>query len=369
MPNLIPEKRLDKNGVLTTKHVRATPRTPAMRRTPPAPTLAASSKGLKLRPAQTQQREQFFSSFTYDARRSMEARRTGDRDYQFTASDTEVYDVLSVTHGGNALVLLALGIRSADDARAYLLKNGEGDLLTDNSELVQEMLKRNISPQYYLENTNTSAGTVRFDSPFLADAIEFSTIKSLEDSFHRSETRALILDGEITLADIKTIGASRLKNFDRLRGISDTLRDYHKGNLDCSIEDIKDFVTRANDEGLVLGHFKSAVHLLRNFDREKMDEVKDLRTFAAIFNPKVKDLKAEAHRAHYASLLMDGLAAAEVPRSARYFGAEFPKDVETLRSAGIEAKDAYPLMNDGMTAQQVVGVLNGVNVAVSEGWL
>lgn len=49
MTHLVPEKRVDKNGVLTTKHVRATPTTPSSRTAIPAPTVASKPTITKAR--------------------------------------------------------------------------------------------------------------------------------------------------------------------------------------------------------------------------------------------------------------------------------------------------------------------------------
>lgn len=372
MVHLIPEKRVDKNGVARIKHVRATPRTSSLTKAPPAPRLTPAAKGLKLRPSQIEQRKQTFSGFAYDAHTSMAKRRKtprGDEPYEFTASEAEIYDVLSVAHSGDAMVLMELGVRTADEARDYLTKFGETDLIVDNGELTGEMLKRNIAPKDYLNATNTSAKQVDFRAPFFADQIEFDSIQSFSSSFRRDLTRRHIYEGNLSLADIKFIGVSNLKKYDRLRGMHDTLIEYHKGKIDCSIEDMKSFVVRANNEQLVLGHFKDAVHLLRNLDRESIDEIESLSTFASLFNEKEEDIVAETNRAHYATVLLEGMEKTGGERSGRYWAYDFPRDVDTLRSAGISVKDAIPLMSEGMSAQQVVGVLNGVSVAVSEGWL
>jgi hypothetical protein len=380
MNNLTPEKRLDKNGVLTTKHVRAVGKPVAVRRQTPAPTLgeAGKKKKVKLRPKQVEQRYRnfHFHPVVDGDKRLLDGRPV--QDPIFTASDAEIFDVLSVTDSANAILLLEKDIRSADEARAYLREMDAGDLIRDYSGLMNEMLARNVSPE------DTSDAILRLDlhlarrpnqsdySENYPDTIEFLSASAFENMRGRTNFMKDILEGRISFGDIKAIGTTRLKPFDRLYFLRDILARKQSGERDFDTDDMKRFLDKSSTSGLVQGHFKSVIHLFDELGMEGVDKLDDLKSFSSYFWEEMKnddeDTRFLVERSLYFAQLSEALQNGP-ERSGRYWGKEFQQDASLLRNSGIEIEDATRLMGEGMTAQQVVGVVNGIEAAVSDGWL
>jgi hypothetical protein len=380
MSNLIPEKRLDKNGVLTTKHVRAAGKPAVTKRQAPAPTLGGSGKkSVKLRPKQTEQRHRnfHFHPVIDGDKRLLTGRPV--QDPVFAASDAEIYEVLSVTDSANAILLLEKGIRSADEARAYLRKIDAGDLTRDYSDLMDDMLSRNVSPE------DTANGMLRLDlhiarrpnqndySANYPDTIEFLSLSAFESMRGRTNFMNDILEGRVNIGDIKAIGTTRLKVYDRLYFLRDILARKQSGERDFEIDDMKKFLDKSSKSGLVQGHFKSVIHLFDELGMEGVDKLDDLKTFSSHFWEEMKndeeDTKFLVERSLYVAQLSEALQGGPIERSGRYWAEGFSEDAVILRDAGVEIEDAARLMNEGMTAQQVIGVVNGIETAVADGWL
>lgn len=379
MSNLIPEKRLDKNGVLTTKHVRAAGKPAVAKRQAPAPTLGESGKKkAKLRPKQVEQR---YRNFHFHPVIDGDKRLLAGRPVQdpiFTASDAEIYDVLSVTDSANAILLLEKDVRSAEEARVYLRKMDAGDLIRDYSGLMDEMLARNVSPE------DTSNALLRLEvhhklrpnqidySANHPDTIEFLSTSAFENMRGRTNFMKDILEGRINFGDIKAIGTTRLKPYDRLYFLRDILARKQSGERDYDTDDIKKFLDKSSASGLVQGHFKSVIHLFDELGMDGVDKLDDLKTFSSHFWEEVKNDEESTRflveRSLYFAQLSEALQNGP-ERSGRYWGKDFKEDATLLRNSGVEIDDATRLMSEGMTAQQVVGVVNGIETAVADGWL
>jgi hypothetical protein len=380
MSNLIPEKRVDKNGVLKTKHVRAAGKPAVTKRQAPAPTLGGSSRTpVKLRPKQVVQRYRNFHFHpVIDADKRLLAGRPV-KDPIFTASDVEIYEVFSATDSANAILLLENGVRSADEARAYLRKIDAGDLIRDYSSLMDDMLSRNVSPE------DTSNGMLRLDlhiarrpnqndySANYPDTIEFLSLSAFENMRGRTNFMNDILEGRINFGDIKDIGTTRLKVFDRLYFLRDILARKQSGERDFDIDDMKKFLDKSGKSGLVQGHFKSVIHLFDEMGIEGVNKLDDLKTFSSYFWEEMKndeeDTRFLVERSLYFAQLSEALQNGPTERSGRYWGQGFKQDAALLRDSGVKIEDAIRLMNEGMSAQQVAGVSNGMETAVADGWL
>lgn len=380
MSNLIPEKRLDKNGVLTTKHVRALGKPVASRRQAPAPNLGGvSKKAIKARPKQLEQRRRDFgSNHIIDGdKRLLTGRPTGSS--AFTASDAEIYDVLSASSYVNALILLEKGIRTGDEARQYLEKINAGELISDNSALMNEMCVRNIAPEVAtdamlrLEVHRELRPSETDYSANYADTIEFLSISSFENMRGRTAFMQDILQGRISLGDIKAIGVTRLKVYDRLYFLRGILSRKQSGGKDFDVDDMKKFLDKCSDSNLVQGHFKTVIHLFDVSGMDGVDKLDDLKTFSSYFWEEMKndseESKALVERALYFAQLSEAIQSSGLEKNGRYWAEGFSKDAELLLSTGVKIEDAMRLMSEGLSAQQVAGVSNGMEAAVADGWL
>lgn len=380
MSNLIPEVRVNKNGVPVTKHVSSAGKPAVSRRDAPAPTLSGSSrKTVKLRPKQAEQR---YRNFHFQPVIDGDKRLLAGRPVQdpiFTASDAEIFDVFSATDASNAVLLLEKGIRSADEARSHLRKIDAGDLIRDYSGLMDEMLARNVSPE------DTADGVLRLDvhlarrpnqndySANYPDTIEFLSLSAFENMRGREHFMKDILEGRINFGDIKAIGTTRLKPYDRLYFLRDILARKQSGNREFDTDDMKKFLDKSSDSGLVQGHFKSVIHLFDEMGMEGVDKLNDLKSFSSYFWEEMKndeeDTRFLVERSLYFAQLSEGIQSGPIERSGRYWGEGFREDAALLRDTGVDVNDAIRLMNEGISARQVAGVANGMETAVADGWL
>jgi hypothetical protein len=92
---LVPEKRVDKNGVLTTKHVRAGTKTVTPLPSMPAPVTPSAAPQQKMSAAQRKQKPREYSLAMYDSDIELNGTVQGGK-LIFSASNAEMLDVLSV---------------------------------------------------------------------------------------------------------------------------------------------------------------------------------------------------------------------------------------------------------------------------------
>lgn len=383
MSNLIPERRVNKNGVAVTKHVRAQA-SATLDKTPPAPSLRRNDSGKeKLRPGQLEQRVRSFSPLKNDADRLLMQGHTGM--FTFTSSDKEIYDVMSVTRAGDAMALLEKGVRTSEEALDVLARNGLEHRQRDRSELMQELLKRNIAP----EKTTKAFSMLDIDREYWAnpherdtnhypDVIEYLSIESYKDMYGSDDIKNLILSGDISFSDIKDIGAGRLRKSDRLYHLRATLTRHNSGKTTFTNDDLKRFLDKCDADGVVGIHFHSALVLFELLGADSVDRLEDAKSFssrfrqgAKVFFEDIEGLREETEAEFYAALLMEGMERyeASAQKSGRYWAQEFPQEVQILRGAGVKVDDAIPLLGSGMSAQQAAGVMNGTETVISEGWL
>lgn len=381
MSNLIPEKRLDKNGVLTTKHVRAAGKPVVSRRQAPAPSIGGSfRKAPKLTPKQKEQRyRNFHFQPVADADKRLLAGRA-PHDPIFTASDAEIYDVLSVTNPGNATLLLEKGVRNADEAVAYLEKLGAEDLLRDHSGLMNEMISRRVSPEdtvngmLYLDVHMALRPGQEDHSANYPDTIEFLSMTAFERTRGRAKIKDDILAGRINVEDIKSIGVTRLKPYDRLHFVREMLVRKQSGERDFDIEEMKAFLDKSTKSGLSQGHFKEVIHLFDELGGEGVEKLNDLKSYTGLLWTEEKRYEDEeigslVRRTLFFAQLSERLQNGPIQRSGRYWASEFKEDAMLIYQSGVNIEDAIRLMNDGYDARKVAGIVNGMEPAVSDGWL
>jgi len=371
---LVPEKRVDKNGVLTTKHVRATSRTRKEGLSVPAPSLVSAApsthskgtqKAYKPRPSQTTQKQRRFDS-NYakcheNLKSSEEYGETWGRsiDFLFTASEAEMYSVLSVASAGDALRLLDHGFRTADDAVKYMRRKGAKDAIIDLRELAEGAFQRGISSENFMLRIDTM---LKDDSPYILDTLELASIASISDQSYGT-IQNKVLGGKIKLDDIKYLGPSKLKSYDRLRSTEPALTRLNEPDPKFTIDDLKTLVERANVEGSKNREFRIAVDHLIEDGAEAINDAESLDFFYRV---------TLSHRFPRADRFE------RIAYETKFFKtyqrkAGFPAGTELamrLRDAGVPADEAARLMNEGMSERAVIGVvMQGTEKPLAEGWL
>lgn len=282
--------------------------------------------------------------------------------YTLTCSDVEAYDVLSVVQGKNAILLLAVGVRSRDGALEFLASHGLDDLIVDNSALAQEALNRNIPAKPTLEFSSSNMIKYAKSPESFMDAVEANGVRVLREMTKYPTVPEMVLQGQISLSDIKYIGATRLVKASRdTREVTDFLRDIHRGKAPFSIMMMKKVIimTEKLDRQciftplrmakrfgaeLILGlrYFDRAVSINRNFDSRgyTMDEQGRILSF-------FDDLLH--YRSDHAMFTVE--------------------DVFTMFDSGVSGKEAAKGLNEGKTALQVSAIAQDVAPVISTGWL
>lgn len=155
MSNLIREKRLDKNGVLTTKLVRAESKSASPKKSLPAP--FALSPKVNLSDHQRGYLESLEKERSHrvepeewrdDADAALRSLCSGMKlPKKLKCTDAEIMDVLGVVSEENVLPLMSAGVRSAKQAKKLLKANGLDRLLTDNESQVKNLVKWAMHPR------------------------------------------------------------------------------------------------------------------------------------------------------------------------------------------------------------------------------
>lgn len=379
MTHLVPEKRLDRNGRLVTKHVRADAVAAPQRSSLPAPSPGGTApkrgreKAFKPR---VNQLEQYIQShrlihFKSDAPLATDEERADYSSHtSFYANDVEFYDVLSATTStGNALELMMKGVRTAEQAREYLSTHGADHLIADRSELTQEALKRNISPHNFITAYEKLTPEER-ESEFLLDAIEFMGT-SLNEGLNGS-LKNDIIKGEIAYADIKALGITKLKSHSRGSALSSVLWNLNKGGTDYTIEDIRELLDRAIAEKATHSLLTFAADTLHYDGPENLRKIKSLDALDTEHYSYVRSDQASAHdgktRQHvYALMTYAAQVKAHISRGL------FGKSVfltDDFYEAGIPVEIAADVINAGGTVPQAKAIHEeGIENSLSGGWL
>lgn len=379
MNNLIPEQRADKNGNLVTRHVRATPKQGAGRTVMPQPSLGTSiaSKGAKkpFKPREKQITQYNAShnvdSYPFDQRlvtdeeEKAEERARQNRYYSayyvFKASEVEVYDVLSVAPVGEALRMLSRGVRTADEARTYLTEHGAADLILDRRDQMNEALEKNVS---HYDFVSKSESLLEFEkSPHLIDCVRFAS-SSLNEGLNGT-VGYQIASGEISFEDIKAVGITKLKSYDRLYPLVDAFKALNANEGDYTVEGLKELVVRAANEDLK-SHFNYVCRLMKEIGLRETLSFKSLDNVANSYlaykiAPGSNRYGGDAlKRAVYSARLNDGL-----PNSTRSttFSDQF-------FDAGIPVETVVDVVSRGGGVREAIAIHEeGIQASVSGGWL
>ena len=204
MSNLIPQKRMDRNGRMVTRHVRATS-TSSSTAVVPAPQLAANwtppTKGQNA----TFHRLHIRGQYQPDKELQGLTKKDGQKgDLSFFASDAQMYEVLSVVSPGDALTLLEDGIRTSDSALEYLHHAKLERLVQDNERLCMEAMKRRIRVQPFMDSLAYGDHT----HPKFMDAAEVAGMEGMEVE---NVLPNAVHSGLVSINDVRTVGSHRFK--------------------------------------------------------------------------------------------------------------------------------------------------------------
>jgi hypothetical protein len=260
MSNLIPEKRMNKHGVMVTKHVKPAITMPSSHEIPPPAVKKTESKNM-LKPSARQKEKRDLSMYLPYAECDAELTdklaedgnhygKTLSTGFRFEASETEFYDVHSVASLGNAATMLASGVRSKEEALELLSGLHLDRLVEDNSLMTQAMLGNRVSFESFLEFDKVR-GFDEYPNPQLyADAAAIHSIRSFHGltSDLGNSIYDDVLDGRFSADDLKTVGVSRLQNALSPDPIFKALAAINKGETAYDAKQLAAFLDRAGSE-------------------------------------------------------------------------------------------------------------------------
>jgi hypothetical protein len=280
--------------------------------------------------------------------------------YHFTASEVEVYKVLSVATPGDAALILSQGIRTAEDALKYLHEHGAAHRAVKRTKLTAEALKRGIDAYTFMERvTRAVVGNPDDDSPLTSlDVMELSNISALSGQY--GHVAKEVLDGTILLADIKCLGVSKLKASHRLINTKPALIKVHDSDSPFSMDDLKYLVDRVAEERSASHYHSSAVCYLV---AEGVQGIKDADSLQLLHKIDMKYLYVDDRyaRVTYEIKFRKGNGHSTFPSVA---------ELNELRTAGVDPESAGRLMKDGLSVHSIIAVEAGnTEKALAEGWL
>lgn len=282
---------------------------------------------------------------------------------KFQCSDVEAYDVLRASHGSNAFLLLAAGIRSKEDAIKFYTDIDLPHLIEDNDEWVDQALARNIPAQGTLDMAGSYGSFSYVKRPGFLDALEANGIRTLRDiQQHFHSVPNLIMRDEISYADVKTIGASRLAKAARRTSAIECLKKIHAGKSTFDAEEMKQIILKY-EQDFPKHRFMDPISMATYYGA---DVVMKLRYFtpAADFLTRFQAKNyAELNRGEVITFHDDLLHYC-------YGRYEFSAaDVFVLFESGATVEDTLNGFKEGHSVLQIAAMAQNVQSSISSGWL
>lgn len=349
--HLIPEQRLDKNGRLNTKHVRATKVQASVSKVSP-PVLPSPTR--KLTPGQT-------TPVTGTLEVTNE---TGDKELcgnlgvrassptaLIHASYEEIYSLLSVTSNGNAHALLRAGHRTAEEALSYLNENGFSHLIQDRSEICEEALSRRIAPRKFItasERLPPAAGSEHY-----MDAVEVYSSSYIMDGRKFANN---VYDGTVRNEDMKEIGYKEIGTSRDVEAVRQALRSIASKKVTHTAADIKALMDKYPRD------FRDAFKLSERYGVDLTLSINGINLeYAAYLENRSTPKERIISLLKYSDLVSDYEFANLIYKE------PMPHHkVEKYHDSGIEISHAA---NDDCTEQQLDAIIAGMAPGVSGGWL
>lgn len=245
--NLVPTPIVDKNGKATTVHRKNSPAPvviTALNEVSPTVAHSGSSVDRPFIPTKKQEFQRrslrrLINPDKIDSR--IPHKTTGYEWINYDASDTEVYDVLSVTRDNiTAMMLLNSGARSAEEARTLLVKYDADNLIDDRSELAQKALSRRLDPSILFEFGETYNPSLWHTGVHLDRYLDGIELYSFSRFRYKKEVLSDVLSGAIRFSDIKTIGIRMTDRHFRSDESRSYLRALADGSATYTAEQLRD---------------------------------------------------------------------------------------------------------------------------------
>jgi hypothetical protein len=372
MSNLIPEKRMNKHGVMVTKHVKPAITMPSSHEIPPPVVKKTESKN-KFKPSARQKEKRDLSMYlpydecdaeltdklAEDGNHYGKTFRTG---FRFEASETEFYDVHSVASLGNAATMLASGVRSKEEALELLSGIHLDRIVEDNSLMTQAMLENRVSFESFLEFDKVCGFEKDTDPQLYADAASIHSVKgyhTLTSDLGRSIYDE-VLDGRLSASDLKTIGLNRLQNAMSSDPVFKALAAINNGEAAYDAPQLAVFLDRASNE---VG-YTVAIQMADAYGIEYVSGLNSIWKAQSI-QDSMKDADVETRREaiNYADEI-EQLTDISKPYSLS------TNDVLKLYQEGVAPEVAVEHTEAGLTPEQIIAIhKEGIASSIASGFL
>lgn len=358
---LIPEKRPDKNGRLVTRHVRTDTAAPLSNKKLPAPVLGSGRKEAPQAKTVKNQHRDIRVRFADEKLMDICRRKLWVRNpIRFTATDAEVYDVFSaVGDGNNALLLLAAGVRSGGEARDLLSKHGLPELHTDNTDLVEELIRRGVPAVPALQAAAEFSYATK-DDPHYCDAVEAYGVRALRETSGSGfqSIPNLILNGDINLSDVRTVGASRIAAAAKSINVVYQLERIANGVSPYDAATLRKLLEHAAKDELSVVY--DPIRMADQYGADFVLSLKGFR-FSVQLQAEFRDTGYNIDEQKQILVLDD-----EIRAGGQY--ATFP-ELCALHDAGVPADAVIDELSKDIEVQQIIAIHEGIEPSMSSGWL
>lgn len=368
MPNLIPEKRMDRNGVLVTRHVKAVPAkaTPLL----PAPTTAdIASSGTGLNAAQKKKWEILLRRDSFLMRRELhEVLKPKEDSFKIKSDDVAAYAMLSMLSPEDTVALMEHGIDTPEKARSFMKEHFLQDIEIDRKEFVSEALKRGIPARDYLLLFDTVV--TRNSDP--ANVLDATEVIGMEPLSGHPEFYMDALIGAINLADIKAIGPELIGNHPQPEDIREVLQGMKEGENKLDSLQVKLIMEWSVSEDAPIENFVDVANVC---GFEKLFAITNIEAASSMASHVSNTYQSEDEEEKFARVAyyeqMAIACDAMPPTNSSRGWRSLPYDVATeMYGAGIEPKVAAECWRDKISAAQYLAINeHGIAPSVSGGWL
>lgn len=360
-PSLTPEQRLDKNGKLVTRHIRTGPAAPASLSSLPKVSLGASKQQKVRKPSTTQKKHTEIRTRWADERLkevTNKKHRVFDTS-RFTCSDAEAYDVFSaVGNPDNTLRLIAAGVRTKEDAIQFLNDNDLYDLQQDGSEVMDELISRGVSAVPAMESLS-KFGLDRLDHEHFFDAVEANSVRALREATGSPiDVPHMVWMGEIDMADVRMIGATRLAKARDVFSVVEQLKEIKDGTSPFGAESLRQLVDlgEANFTDTITDPIRAA----KRFGADMVLGLKFYSRAMSVDSALRNTPYNTAERGEIIQLNDDLLS------KGKHLN---PTGLRVVYDAGLGVQEIVDGLNNELELSEIAAIKAGIEPSISSGWL
>jgi hypothetical protein len=368
MPNLVPEKRMDRNGVMVTRHVK----TVTAKAAPllPAPTAGIAVSGTGPTVAQTKVWKLKLDRNAFPMCKDLYEVLSSKQDsIKIKSNDVNTYAMLSMLSPEDTLALMEHGIDTVEKARAFMKEHNLQDLEIDRKEFAAEAIRRRIPVRDYLAMCEKTI-TRNAEPANVLDAAEIFGMKPLTKypTFYLD-----VMAGDINANDIRDIGPALIADHPHPNDVREALLGMKKGENKLDSRQAKLIMEWSVNEGAPIDNFIDVANVC---GFEKLFAITNIEAASSMANHVSNSNKfgddPEEKFARVVQYEQMAIACDAMPTTNSSIGwRSMPYDVATeMYEAGIEPKAAAECWRDKISAAQYLAIKeHGIAPSVSGGWL